>query len=76
MPHRLYTCIVCAIKNGSLSEPFSASDVKRVCPNFASSTYSNFLPKHRKGNPGSNSVLFEQDSNKKYKCVRPFLYGL
>jgi len=67
--HNLYHSILTAIKNGKLSEPFSGSDVKIACPGFAEKTYSVFLPKHRRGNPGKNSVLFERISKGMYKVI-------
>jgi hypothetical protein len=48
------------VKKGRLVEPFSAAAVKRTCPGWSDSTYHVFLPKHRVGNPGGNTELFEQ----------------
>ena len=61
-------CVRAAVDSEKLKEPFSASDVKKACPDFADHTYSNFLPKHRKGNPGGYTEYFER--------VAPGLYIL
>jgi len=74
--HRLYGCIVRAFKSGNLREPFRAADVGKACPGFAEDTYGTFLPKHRVGNPGGNSELFERVSRGRYKLVRPYKYGI
>ena len=67
---KLYHSILKAIKNGKLMEPFSSNDVKMACPGFDEKTYAVFLPKHRRGNPGNNSVLFERISKGRYKVIR------
>lgn len=77
--NKVYNAIIEAIKSGELVEPFSVSDFKRVCSGFAERTYTNFLPKHRRGNPSKTSELFEVeivDKRKKYKVIRPFKYQL
>ena len=76
MGHKVYSCIVKAIKNGKLKEPFTKVDFRSVCPNFGVGTYNAFLDKHRVGNPGGQSELFEKVSPGKFKLVRPFKYGL
>jgi hypothetical protein len=60
--HRVYKEMVAAVQCGRLAEPFSAADVGRACPGIAETTAGTFLPKHRRGNPGGNTELFE--------CVR------
>ena len=67
---KLFLSILKAIKNGKLPEPFSSNDVKIACLGFAEKTYPVFLPKHRRGNPGNNSVLFERISKGRYKVIR------
>ena len=76
MAHKVYTSIVNAIKAGKLIEPFSVEDFKNVCTGFSAGTYNAFLHKHRLENPGGNSELFELISPGKFKCLRPFKYGL
>lgn len=74
--HRVYTCIVIAVKNGNLKEPFTKNDFRSACPNFAHGTYNVFLKKHRAGNPGGDTELFEEISPGKFELVRPFKYDL
>ena len=65
---RFITEIREAVASGRLAEPFRAADVKAACPEWAPATYNTFLPKHRAGNPGGDTVLFVQ--------VAPGLYRL
>lgn len=74
--HRLYRCIVRAVKIGKVKEPFASDDFRNACPGFAKGTYVTFLPKHRVGNPSGTSELFERVSRGRYKPVRPYKYGL
>lgn len=76
MVHKVYRAIVRAVKIGWLSEPFSSEDFKQACPGFAPGTYRTFLAKHAKGNPGGNSELFVRVALGRYRCIRPFKYGL
>ena len=73
--HKIYGCMVKAVKDGRLKEPFTRDDFMEVCPDFAERTYKVFLNKHRIGNPGGNSELFERVSKGSFKIVRPFKYG-
>jgi hypothetical protein len=75
MAHRVYREIVLAIQSGRLIEPFSKVDFRRACPGFGEGTYNAFLYKHRKGNPGNESELFEKVAPDKFVCIRPFKYG-
>jgi hypothetical protein len=76
MAHRVYSAIVRAVKSGRLAEPFRSADFRRACPGFAVGTYTVFLNKHRKGNPGRESELFDRVSPGRFRCLRPFRYGL
>jgi hypothetical protein len=76
MAHRVYESIVRAVKNRSLNEPFSRDDFRSSCPGFGEGTYNAFLDKHTVGNVGGNSELFLRVAVGKFKCVRPFKYGL
>jgi hypothetical protein len=76
MPHKVYMSIVEAVRDGRLKEPFSTEDFRTACPGFAPDTYGVFLPKHRRGNPGGNSELFECVRRGTFRCLRPFRYGL
>ena len=76
MRHKVYSCIVAAIKAGRIKEPFSKGDFRNACPEFGEGTYDAFLGKHARGNPGNNSELFIRVSPGKFKCIRPFKYGL
>jgi hypothetical protein len=76
LSHKVYKAIVEAIRSDRLREPFSKNDFKEECHGFGQGTYNAFLPKHRVGNPGGNSELFERVSPGSFKCVRPFKYNL
>jgi hypothetical protein len=76
MAHKIYHSIVDAIRSGRLKEPFTTQDFKSECPGFGKGTYNAFLHKHRVGNPGGNSELFELVSPGFFKCIRPFKYDL
>lgn len=75
MTHEVYKSIVEAVKKGRLREPFSAEDFRRACPRWGEGTYQAFLHKHRKGNPGGESELFEKIAPGQFKLLRPFKYG-
>ena len=76
MAHEVYTPLVRAVRAGRLPEPFTAGDFERTCPGFGTGTYRAFLHKHSRGNPGQQSVLFDRISPGRFRCVRPFKYGL
>ncbi len=61
---------------GRLKEPFTKEDFLSACPGLGDGTYNAFLHKHRVGNPGANSELFELVMPGKFRCIRPFKYGL
>ena len=74
--HRVYETIVERIKERKLKEPFSSNDLIRACPEIKEGTARTFPRKHRKGNPGGNSELFEMVSPGRFKIIRPLKYGL
>ena len=74
--HKVYSAIVRAVNNGTLKEPFTQYDFRHACPGFGEGTYNAFLHKHRKGNPGGASELFELISPGKFRLLRPARYGL
>lgn len=76
MSHKVYKAIIEAIRYGRLREPFTPNDFREECPDLGQGTYNAFLYKHRVGNPGGNSELFELVSPSSFRCVRPFKYGL
>jgi hypothetical protein len=76
MAHKVYTAIVNAVRSGKLKEPFSSGDFQAACPGFKSNTYKAFLSKHAVGNPSKTSELFVRVVRGRYKCVRPFKYGM
>lgn len=76
MAHMVYGAIVKALQAGRLAEPFSKEDFRGSCPGLGTGTYNAFLDKHRQGNPGGNSALFERISPGRFRCLRPFRYGL
>jgi hypothetical protein len=61
--------IYAAVREGRLKEPFSSADVRLACPSRARNTYTNFLAKHRVGNPGKNTALFERISAGRYRTL-------
>jgi len=74
--HRIYKCLVEAVKSGKLIEPFTISNFKDICPGWSEYTYRNFLARHEICNPKSKSDLFVRIERGKYSVVRPFKYGL
>jgi hypothetical protein len=76
MNHKVYEKIIKALNEGTLIEPFSTIDFQKACEGLGAGTYKAFLYKHKIGNKGNNSELFEQVGVNKFKVVRPFNYGL
>jgi hypothetical protein len=76
LSHKVYKAIIEAIRLEHLREPFTSNAFREECPGFGQGTYNAFLYKHRVGNPGGNSELFELVSPGSFRCVRPFKYGL
>jgi hypothetical protein len=74
--HKVYSAIVRAIQNGALKEPFGNAEFRRACPGLGEGTYQAFLYKHRKGNPGGQSELFELVEAGKFRVIRPFKYAV
>jgi hypothetical protein len=74
--HQVYSAIVSAVRAGRLQEPFSSRDFRRACPGFGEGTYRVFLNKHRRGNPGGNSELFERVAQGRFELLLPVRYGL
>ena len=74
--HKVYSAIVNAVRDGKLQEPFSTQDFKAACPELGKGTYNAFLYKHRRGNNGGNSGLFEKVGVNNFKLIRPIKYGL
>jgi hypothetical protein len=61
--------IYAAVKSGRLREPFGPDQVARACPGWATKTYTVFLSKHRVGNPGRNTELFERVDAGRYRTL-------
>lgn len=74
--HAVYGKIVNKVKNKTLKEPFAVEDFQKACPGFGCGTYRAFLYKHRIGNPGKKTELFELIGPGKFKLVRPLKYNL
>jgi len=74
--HAVYSSIICAVKNGTLKEPFTLADFQNACPGFGRGTYRAFLYKHCVGNVRADSELFERVSRGNFRLVRPFKYSL
>jgi hypothetical protein len=72
----VYSSIIRAVKHGQLKEPFSQEDFRCACPGLGGGTYIAFLYKHRKGNPGGSSELFELVGPNRFRLLRPYRYGL
>lgn len=75
MKHKVYAVIINAIKSGKLKEPFPIQGFRNACPGLGLGTYNTFLYKHKKGNKGGYSELFEIVAPGKFRCLRPFKYG-
>jgi hypothetical protein len=58
-----------AVRERRPPERFRPDDVRRACPGWAENTYGVFLPKHRNGNPGGNTVYFEQHKDGSYSLL-------
>lgn len=76
MAHKVYRSIVEAVGVGKLKEPFTKDDFKNACRGLGEGTYNAFLYKHRRGNPGDNSELFEMVKPGRFRLIRPLKYGL
>lgn len=61
--------IYAAVRAGELSEPFTVPMVREAVPGWAKHTYSVFLPKHRIGNPGGMTELFERTQRAHYRTI-------
>ncbi len=61
--------IFAARQEGRLPPHFSPKEVERVCPGWSKSTYRGFLPKHRAGNPGGETELFERAAPGLYRVL-------
>jgi len=72
----VYSATVQAVKSGQLKEPFGTKEFRVACPGLGEGTYRAFLYKHRKGNPGGVSELFELVSKGRFRLLRPFKYEL
>ena len=69
MMRKFASQIYLAVRDGRLEEPFGPDDVRRVCPGWARMTYKVFLAKHRVGNPGKTSELFERIAAGRYRTL-------
>lgn len=72
----MYAAIINAVRSGRLHEPFGRAEFVAACPGFGKGTYRAFLDKHRIGNPGNQSELFERVGPGRFRCIRPYKYGL
>ncbi len=62
--------IYAAVRSRRLKEPFGPDDVRRACPGWAVATYTVFLSKHRVGNPGKTTELFERVDPGHYRTLK------
>jgi hypothetical protein len=74
--HKVYSSLVNAIKMGTIKEPFTIADFQKACPGFGKGTHKAFPYKHRAGNRGQETELFELVSPGQFKFLRPFKYDL
>ena len=75
MSNKIYCCIIKALENKVLIEPFTKEDLENTClDNFAKSTYNVFLNKHKKGN-GKTTELFIKNKNNTYSLIKPYKYA-
>jgi len=58
-----------ALAQGLLPERFRGADVREACPGWADRTYTNFLPKHRVGNPTGQRAYFVQHDDGSYSLL-------
>ena len=58
-----------AIRDSKLPKRFCGADVRDACPGWAEQTYTNFLPKHRLGNPGGYTAYFKQHADGSYSLI-------
>ena len=73
--HHFYDDIVRALKDGSLSEPFTCDDVLKTCPG-SEGLSRGFLDEHAMGNAQGNPELFEEVAPGRYRCSRLGDYAL
>jgi hypothetical protein len=66
---RFVAHIRAAVRDGRLPRRFRPNDVRRACPGWADRTYSVFLPKHRRGNPGGYTEYFEQHKDGSFSLL-------
>ena len=64
---RMVQCIRRARRTRKLPKQFRAADAKRVCPDW--DHWQNFLPKHRKRNPGCNTEHFIRHERGLYSLI-------
>jgi len=74
--HAVYGRLVYEARKGTIKEPFTVADFQKACPGLGRGTYRAFLYKHRLGNPGKKTELFELVGPGKFKFIRPFKYDL
>ena len=58
-----------AIRRGMLDQQFRGADVRMACPGWSDRTYTNFLPKHRLGNPGGYTAYFKRHADGSYSLI-------
>ena len=58
-----------AICRGTLAKRFRGADVRKACPRWKYQTYTNFLPKHRLGNPGGYAAYFNRHADGSYSLI-------
>ena len=58
-----------ALAQGQLPDWFRGADVRRACPGWADRTHTNFLPKHRVGNPTGERSYFVQHQDGSYNLL-------
>ena len=66
---RIIESIKHALKEKRLPEKFRSEEFRKACHGFAPHTYSNFLPKHRVGNPGGYTEYFKQHLDGSYSLL-------
>ncbi|MBD3296315.1 MAG: hypothetical protein GF392_02990 [Candidatus Omnitrophica bacterium] len=68
---KVYSEIVCAVRDGRLKEPFDEAAFRKACPGLGEGTYYCYLYKHRKNNPGGNQEFFRLEPPGKFHLLRP-----
>jgi hypothetical protein len=72
----IYRTLVEAVKRGELAEPFTKTELQRLCPGLSNGTYRSFLWRFTAGGDvPQDSILLERVPPNQFRLVRPFKHG-